>query len=56
VQRELAAAPRWIIDGNNAATLPVRLPAADADVLLDLPVQSLRLACGNMRRERPTMS
>ncbi|HEY1620039.1 MAG TPA: hypothetical protein VGG25_20615 [Streptosporangiaceae bacterium] len=28
LQRELVAAPRWIIDGNYASSLPIRLTAA----------------------------
>jgi adenylate kinase family enzyme len=37
VQRELVAAPRWVIDGNYNSTIRVRLGAADTVVFMDLP-------------------
>jgi adenylate kinase family enzyme len=36
-QEELVAAPSWVIDGNYASTLPIRLRACDTVVFLDIP-------------------
>ena len=40
VQENLVAQPRWVIEGNYASTLSVRLAAADTVIVLDLPVRT----------------
>lgn len=37
VQRELVAAPRWVMDGNYNSTIDIRLQAANTVVFMNLP-------------------
>jgi adenylate kinase family enzyme len=40
IQKSLVTQPRWIIDGNYASTLQIRLAAADTVIFLDFPAHT----------------
>jgi adenylate kinase family enzyme len=57
-QREMVRAEAWVIEGNHASTLDVRLAAADTIVMLDLGRvlclwRVVRRSISYRRRERP---
>lgn len=49
LQEKLAAEPRWLIEGNYASSLPIRLARADTVIFLDLPALTCLAAIGQRR-------
>jgi adenylate kinase family enzyme len=49
LQHDLVATPRWLIEGNYASTLPIRLAACDAVVFLDVPAATCLLGIAQRR-------
>ena len=61
VVAELTRRPQWVMDGNYGGTLPARLAAADAAILLDFPtwrclLRVLRRVLGSHGRTRIDMA
>lgn len=50
VQEELVSADTWVIDGNYAATLPIRLQRATHVIFLDLPATTCLWGIAQRRR------
>jgi adenylate kinase family enzyme len=48
-QHDLVAGPRWLIEGNYASTLPIRLAACDIVIFLDLPARTCLLGIAQRR-------
>jgi adenylate kinase family enzyme len=52
LQEELVAEEKWIIDGNFASTLPIRLARADTVIFLDLPAVTCLYGIAQRRVQR----